>query len=152
MTVGQLIECLVGKVSAIRGHETDGTPFNDIDVEAIKNELESLGFDRNGMEEMYNGMTGRKMNTHIFIGPTYYQRLKHMTDDKIHCLTMDHEVLTDKGWKFFQQITMEDKIATLKNGELVYENPLELLYYSDHEGLMYHIDDIGVDLLTTDNQ
>jgi DNA-directed RNA polymerase II subunit RPB2 len=33
---------------------------------------------------MYNGMTGRKLDAHIFIGPTYYQRLKHMVDDKIH--------------------------------------------------------------------
>lgn len=84
MTVGQLIECLVGKVSAIRGHETDGTPFNDIRVESIKDELEKLGFERNGREFLYNGMTGRKMNTEIFIGPTYYQRLKHMVSDKIH--------------------------------------------------------------------
>ena len=33
---------------------------------------------------MYSGHTGRKMNTQIFLGPTYYQRLKHMVDDKIH--------------------------------------------------------------------
>ena len=33
---------------------------------------------------MYNGYTGQKINTTIFLGPTYYQRLKHMVDDKIH--------------------------------------------------------------------
>lgn len=33
---------------------------------------------------MYNGHTGRKLNTQVFIGPTYYQRLKHMVEDKIH--------------------------------------------------------------------
>ena len=33
---------------------------------------------------MYNGFTGRKLNSQIFLGPTYYQRLKHMVDDKIH--------------------------------------------------------------------
>ena len=151
MTVGQLIECLVGKVSAIRGHETDGTPFNDIDVEAIKNELESLGFDRNGMEEMYNGMTGRKMNTHIFIGPTYYQRLKHMVGDKMHCLTMDHEVLTADGWKFFENITMEDMISTLDDGELRYEHPIELLHYPDFAGTLYHVHNDEIDLLVTYN-
>ena len=36
------------------------------------------------MQVLYNGFTGRKMNTQIFIGPTYYQRLKHLVDDKIH--------------------------------------------------------------------
>jgi len=33
---------------------------------------------------MFNAYTGRKVNAQIFIGPTYYQRLKHMVDDKIH--------------------------------------------------------------------
>lgn len=84
MTVGQLIECVVGKVSAIEGHETDGTPFNNPDIEAVKDILESLGYERNGYEELYNGMTGRKLMAMIFIGPIYYQRLKHMVNDKIH--------------------------------------------------------------------
>lgn len=84
MTVGQLIECLVGKVSAIRGHETDGTPFNKPNIEAYKDILESLGYERNGYEYLYNGMTGEKLMAQIFIGPTYYQRLKHMVSDKIH--------------------------------------------------------------------
>ena len=81
MTIGQLIECLVGKVSAIRGNESDGTPFNYPDIEGLKDTLESLGYERNGYEELYNGMTGKKLKTMIFIGPTYYQRLKHMVSD-----------------------------------------------------------------------
>jgi len=42
------------------------------------------GYQKHGNEVMYSGHTGRKMNTQIFLGPTYYQRLKHMVDDKIH--------------------------------------------------------------------
>lgn len=151
MTLGQLIECLVGKVSAIRGHEIDGTPFNDIDIEYMKNELEKLGFDKNGYEYLYNGMSGKRMKTPIFIGPTYYQRLKHMVSDKIHCLTMDHEVLTYDGWKFYDQLTKEDKIATLKDGKLVYEKPIELLYYPNFKGNIYHIKNQMIDLKVTDN-
>ena len=84
MTIGQFVECLVGKVSALRGHETDGTPFNKPDIESVKDILEDLGYERNGYETLYNGMTGKKLRTEIFIGPTYYQRLKHMVSDKIH--------------------------------------------------------------------
>lgn len=84
MTTGQLIECLVGKVSALEGHETDGTPFNNLDIDQFKDKLEKLGYNREGYEEMYNGMTGKKMMAEIFIGPTYYLRLKHMVSDKMH--------------------------------------------------------------------
>lgn len=38
----------------------------------------------NLFQVLYNGFTGRKITSQIFIGPTYYQRLKHMVDDKIH--------------------------------------------------------------------
>ena len=37
-----------------------------------------------GNEVLYNGFTGDQLNTSIFIGPTYYQRLKHMSADKVH--------------------------------------------------------------------
>lgn len=84
MTIGQLIECLLGKVGAMKGFECDGTAFTCVDVESIKDELEKLGYERNGSEYMYNGMTGHKMQSHIFIGPTFYQRLKHLVYDKIH--------------------------------------------------------------------
>jgi replicative DNA helicase Mcm len=151
MTIGQLIECLIGKVGAIRGNEADATPFNYPDIEMIKDELEKLGYERNGNEDLYNGMSGKKMKTAIFIGPTYYLRLKHMVSDKIHCLTMDHEVLTDNGWKFYDKITMDDKIATLKDDELVYDKPLKLLHYPDYEGELYHIESQQIDLNVTTN-
>lgn len=84
MTIAQLIECLLGKVAAIKGMEADGTSFNEIDMESIKDELEKLGYERNCTEYMYNGMTGQRLKMPMFIGPTYYQRLKHLTSDKIH--------------------------------------------------------------------
>jgi len=84
MTIGQLIECLLGKVSAITGDEGDATPFTDVTVEDISKTLHRFGYQLRGYEVLYNGHTGRKLDAQIFIGPTYYQRLKHMVDDKIH--------------------------------------------------------------------
>merc|ERR1719278_2289589 len=85
MTIGHLIECLQGKVGCNKGEIGDATPFNDaVNVAKISKLLVEYGYQKHGNEVMYNGHTGRKMNTQIFLGPTYYQRLKHMVDDKIH--------------------------------------------------------------------
>lgn len=84
MTIGHLVECLLSKVGAILGDEGDATPFTDVTVEGISQALFKCGYQQRGFEVMYNGMTGRKLQANIFLGPTYYQRLKHMVDDKIH--------------------------------------------------------------------
>ncbi len=84
MTMAQLMECIMGKVSCYLGAEGDATPFNNCTVENIARLLEKTGLERYGNEIMYNGRTGEQIKTEIFIGPTYYQRLKHMVADKIH--------------------------------------------------------------------
>lgn len=84
MTIGQLIECVLGKVSSISGLEGDATPFAESSIRDFTTRLHKLGYQNRGNEVMYNGYTGKALEAQIFIGPTYYQRLKHMVDDKIH--------------------------------------------------------------------
>nr|UXY87780.1 DNA-directed RNA polymerase II second largest subunit [Cryptomonas curvata] len=84
MTIGHLYECLLAKVSSIGGFEANGTPFSNISIQKTMLQLESYGYEKNGWETMANGCTGQFLETLIFIGPTYYQRLKHMVEDKIH--------------------------------------------------------------------
>ena len=84
MTTGMLIETLLGKVGAMEAELQDGTPFEHVDMEEIMDRMESVGYQRMGNETMYNGMTGEQMKSQVFIGPTYYQRLKHMVQDKCH--------------------------------------------------------------------
>ena len=151
MTIAQLIECLMGKVGSIKGIEVDGTSFNEIDIEKVKDMLESLGYERNSTEYMYNGITGQKLKIPIFIGPTYYQRLKHLVMDKMHCLTSDHEVLTENGWLNIVEITKNIKIATLENGNLVYNYPIDIYKYENKNSKkLYHVLNDKIDFIVTD--
>jgi DNA-directed RNA polymerase II subunit RPB2 len=84
MTIAHLVECLLSKVGAITGQEGDATPFTEVTVDEISDLLENAGYQKRGFEIMYNGHTGKKMRVQVFLGPTYYQRLRHMVDDKIH--------------------------------------------------------------------
>jgi intein/homing endonuclease len=84
MTIAQLKETLLAKILVQLGMFGDGTAFGDLTVKTIIDELLKHGYESCGNEIMYNGMNGEQIETSVFIGPTYYQRLKHMTNDKQH--------------------------------------------------------------------
>ena len=86
MTINQLMECVLGKSCVMDGKIGDATPFQDYNNNAqeICDRLKKHGFEENGYETMFNGMTGEQLEAKIFMGPTYYQRLKHMVSEKIH--------------------------------------------------------------------
>ena len=123
MTINTILEILLSKSGVLEGKFQDGTSFQQVDTKHIENVLTEYGYERHGEETMHNGFTGEMFKAKIFIGPIYYQRLKHMVTDKIHCLTMDHEVLTRTGWKYFDSLTKDDEIASVKNGRMVYMKP-----------------------------
>ena len=84
MTIGQLKETVLGKVLIELGLFGDGTSFGDFDVSQICKELLKLGYESNGNELLYNGLTGEQHECNVFMGPVFYQRLKHMVNDKAH--------------------------------------------------------------------
>nr|WRJ69868.1 DNA-directed RNA polymerase II subunit Rpb2 [Oceanusvirus sp.] len=84
MTVGQLMECVLGKRCCFTGEYGDATPFVNTDISQLGAVLEDHGMDRYGNEVVYSGNTGEIFEADLFIGATYYQRLKHMTADKCH--------------------------------------------------------------------
>lgn len=87
MTINQLIECLGAKSAAHKAIHRYSTPFSShsIDVvDSLRTELRQCGFEQNGNEKMFNGFTGECFQSEVFIGPTYYHRLKHLVSAKIH--------------------------------------------------------------------
>jgi hypothetical protein len=78
MTIAQLMETLLGKMGREMGCLGDGSPFNNVTLEGLTKIMrDDLGLEPAGNEVLYNGYTGRQMETKIFMGPCYYQRLRH---------------------------------------------------------------------------
>ena len=150
MTIAQLMETMFGKVCTETGNLGDGTPYSHLKIEDLREHMLKLGMHSYGNELLYNGQTGEMMPAEIFMGPTFYQRLKHMVADKKHCMTDDHDVLTTSGWKPINEVTLEDKVATLQEGKVIYANPIQTFEY-DYEGEMYEVHSQQVDLKVTPN-
>ena len=88
MTISQLIEMVVGKTMTLNCnrsyHATPFSSFSNSFMKDISVELMKYGFNSFGNEIMYNGSSGEMLNAIISIGPTYYQRLKHLVSSKMH--------------------------------------------------------------------
>jgi hypothetical protein len=155
MTIAQLLEALMGRACCATGRMGDATPFDGGGVDSIADLLEKeCGMKelKYGDEVMVNPRTGEVMPTRVFMGPTMYQRLRHMVQDKIHCLTPDHEVLTrERGWRYFDELTSEDDVAVWgEGGTLAYARPLKRLRWDHFQGRLLQFRGDGLDLLVTE--
>ena len=86
MTIGQLVECLFGKACCMYGGYGDCTAFatKGSNYDTYGHMLTKVGYHHSGNELLYNGFSGEQIYSEIYIGPTYYMRLKHMVKDKIN--------------------------------------------------------------------
>lgn len=140
MTINQMIEAWSSILPTFTGIRRDATPFteNSTNVaEKIKVELHEKGLTPHGKHVMYNGFTGERIQAEIYMGPTYYQRLKHMVSDKMHARAHgDCQVLTrqplegrsrDGGLRFGEM----ERDAMLAHGSSAFLNE-RLLKMSDY--------------------
>lgn len=120
MTLSQLMECVLSKSCSLEGTFGDSTPFTS-NGDDISNELcdrlMKHGYERHGWETLYNGMTGEPMEAKIFIGPTYYQRLKHLVSDKIHARALGYVTTLTR-----QPLEGRSRDGALRAGEMERDN------------------------------
>ncbi|KAG9232334.1 hypothetical protein BJ875DRAFT_486182 [Amylocarpus encephaloides] len=91
MTIGMFVESLAGKAGALHGLAQDSTPFRfdeeNMAGDYFGHQLMKAGYNYHGNEPMYSGITGEELHADIYIGVVYYQRLRHMVNDKFQVRT-----------------------------------------------------------------
>lgn len=91
MTIGMFVESLAGKAGALHGLSQDSTPWRfderNTAVDYFGHQLKMAGYNYYGNEPMYSGITGQELHADIYIGVVYYQRLRHMVNDKYQVRT-----------------------------------------------------------------
>lgn len=91
MTIGMFVESLAGKAGALHGIAQDSTPFrfdeHHTAADYFGHQLKVAGYNYHGNEPMYSGITGEELHADIYIGVVYYQRLRHMVNDKYQVRT-----------------------------------------------------------------
>jgi DNA-directed RNA polymerase beta subunit len=84
MTIAQLLEMITGKITSISGKFYKATAFSEPSFSSLTDSLSKLGFERHGNQVLCDGFTGKMMKSQVFMGPSFYHKLRHMSDDKIH--------------------------------------------------------------------
>ncbi len=84
MTIGHVLEMIAGKVGAMDGRVIDGTAFSGENERSIRDGLVRNGFKNTGKEVMYDGRTGRMIQTDVYTGVIFYEKLHHMVSGKMH--------------------------------------------------------------------
>ena len=84
MTVGKTLELVAGKAGVLHGNFEYGTAFGGSKLEDMSKQLIDKGFSYDGKDYLTSGITGEPLPAYVFTGPIYYQKLKHMVQDKMH--------------------------------------------------------------------
>ncbi|KAF2097343.1 putative DNA-directed RNA polymerase III subunit RPC2 [Rhizodiscina lignyota] len=84
MTVGKMLELLGGKSGVMKGEFAYGTAFGGTPAEDMSAALIRNGYNYQGKDMLISGITGKCLSAYVFKGPIYYQKLKHMVQDKMH--------------------------------------------------------------------
>jgi len=113
MTIGQLLEMLAGKVSAVKGKRLSSPGFHPLQEMELRNTLEEHGYRNDGKETFYDGQTGKQFNGQIFIGSNFYQKLDHLVSNKIHARSRGPVTLLTK-----QPTEGKSKKGGLRLGEM----------------------------------
>ena len=84
MNVGQILESHVGFAAKKLNKKFAIPSMASASEDQIKALLESAGYPTDGRMQLYDGRTGTPFSQKCHVGTTYFMKLVHMVEDKIH--------------------------------------------------------------------
>ena len=84
MNIGQVLESHLGIAAKKLGYKAATPAMAGPTEEIIKEELKKAGYSVDGMMQLYDGKTGRAYDAKCHVGITYFMKLIHMVEDKLH--------------------------------------------------------------------
>lgn len=83
MTISYLMELLASKHAAMRGVYINGAAFEKFLRDVYRQTLTDYDMNEFGYETLYSGTSGKKLDIPIYMGPVFFQALKHHVKDKV---------------------------------------------------------------------
>jgi DNA-directed RNA polymerase beta subunit len=144
MTIGQLYEGVLAKLSAYYAKFSDGTPFNDDSFEELYKVMRETGFNEYGDEILYDGFTGEKMKAKIYCCPMYFQRLKHLVMKKVYARGYGHVKALTKQPNEGKKAGGAPRVGEMEKDAIVSHGAsglLRELFYDRADKFTFYIDD-----------
>ena len=122
MTIAKMIEIVTSKIAAFSGERVNATAFRRFNIREFKENLRQYGYSPSGKEKMYSGFTGKPLEAQIFIGPCYYQVLRHHVLDKVQMRArgaikqLSHQPVGGRARKGGQRFGEMERDAIISHG------------------------------------
>ncbi len=84
MNLGQLYETMLGWAGKILGEKFETPVFNGATPDEVAKKMKEAGLPDSGKVDLYDGLTGEKIDNPVLVGYQYMMKLYHMVDDKMH--------------------------------------------------------------------
>ncbi len=84
MNLGQLYETMLGWAGKILDEKYATPVFNGATPEEVAIKMKDAGLPESGKVDLYDGLTGEKIDNPVLVGYQYMMKLYHMVDDKMH--------------------------------------------------------------------
>jgi DNA-directed RNA polymerase subunit beta len=84
MNIGQIFEAVLGWAGKELGVSFSTPIFDGCTMEDLDEWTDKAGLPRSGKTYLYDGGTGERFDQPATVGVTYFMKLGHMVDDKMH--------------------------------------------------------------------